>query len=149
MPDQGVTVSLPFETTIIIQSFANAFYEQRVTIQPETGDAIVFPGQGLYDVLIGSTYMVTPSHGSHSDGYYVTVTVDHSTDHGVNWASSAVDGVSCLVANYAMFVVVSEDADNNTWDDATTYFTWYAASNPAMRDPEVIPTADPQYSGRA
>jgi hypothetical protein len=119
----SVTFYLPLATSMTVQSFANAAYAQRVTITPETGPVMVFQGSGYYDTPIGQTLLATPSSGSSPEGFRVTVNVDHSSD-GVNWQPSDVDWMTIIVKYTSIYFVVSEDSADDTWDDATTYFTW-------------------------
>ncbi len=122
MPGSSVTIYLPFSTTVIIQSFVNAAYRQRVTIQPQGSPPIIFSGNGYYDTPIGKTTLTTPD--GLGKGFPVVVTVENSQDNGSNWESSQVDSIDCHVMYYALAIVVSEDSTNNTWNDATTYFSW-------------------------
>jgi hypothetical protein len=148
MPDGTVTITLPASTTLIVQSFVNAAWQQRITITPEQGEPIIFSGSGYYDTPIGHAVMTTQP-GTASK---VIVTVDHSSDGGKSWQPSRVDSVFCKVMYYAMIVVVSEDAGDKTWDDATTYFSWTRLppepSQPS-RSTEEIQAADTLYGGRA
>lgn len=140
MPGSSVTILLPYSTAVVVQSFTNAAYMQRVTIQPQGGQPIVFTGTGYYDTPIGQQTINTPA-GSGS-GYPVVVNVDHSQDGGASWQPSQVDWVDCQVMYYALATVVSEDAMNNTWDDATTYFTWTEPPPSALRQAETDAAVD-------
>jgi hypothetical protein len=137
MPGNSVTVLLPYSTAVVAQSFANAAYVQRVTIQPQGGSPIVFSGSGFYDTPIGQQTLNTPS-GTGS-GFPVVVTVDHSSDGGQTWQPSQVDWVDCQVMYFALSTVVSEDATDNTWDDATTYFSWTEPPSPVLTQPQAQP----------
>jgi hypothetical protein len=116
-----VQFTLPNATQVAIQSFANASYAQRVTIAIDGQSPIVFSGNGFYDTPIGERVVTTPAG---QGGVAVTVTVEHSTNGGATWQPSEVDWNDCLIRYSRFFVVASEDAANNTWDDATTYFSW-------------------------
>jgi hypothetical protein len=146
----SVTLTLPFSTTVVIQSFANAANMQRVTIQPESGQSLVFTGSGYYDTPIGQTTFRTPSSGRSPRGFGMTVSVDHSTNGGATWQPSQVAWVPCVVMYYNVYTVASEDSTDDTWDDATTYFTW-TVPPPAGEQKIVRATAktEESYQGRA
>jgi hypothetical protein len=122
MAGSSVTVYLPFSTTVTIQSFVNAAYRQRVKIQPQGRPPIVFAGSGYEDTPIGKKTIRTPD--GFGKGFPVVVTVEHSQNNGLSWQPSQVDAIDSHVMYYALAIVVSEDSTNNTWDDATTYFSW-------------------------
>lgn len=124
MPGPSVQITLPNATQVIVQSFANAAYVQRVTIAPTGMATVVFSGSGFYDTPIGKQTIATPSGSS---GVPTTVAVEHSADGGRTWQPSQVDFDDCLIRYWQMFVVASEDATDSTWDDATTYFSWSIA----------------------
>jgi hypothetical protein len=126
----SVTLYLPLSTTIVLQSFANAAWVQRVSMRPEAGiSPVTFQGQGYYDTPIGQTTFTTPAHSQNPRGFAVTVSVDHSRDGGQSWEASVVNWAPCQVMYYNLSTVASEDATNNTWDDCTTYFSWSTAPN--------------------
>lgn len=121
----SVQLVLPEATEVVVQSFVNAAYTQRVIILVADNPVPhVFTGSGWYDTLIGSVVLDTPAW---EGGVPTTVAVEHSADGGKSWQPSQVDWNDCLFKYYQLFVVASEDADNNTWDDATTYFSWTTA----------------------
>lgn len=121
----SLTLYLPLSTTVVIQSFVNAAYMQQVIMQPEVGSSIAFLGQGYYDTPIGTTVFVTPDSSQSSQGFAITVSVNHSTDGGRSWQPSEVAWTPCEIMYYNLLLVASEDiTTNNTWDDCTTYFTW-------------------------
>lgn len=122
MAATSVTIELPCSARIVVQSFANAAYPQRVTVEPKGMAAKVLQGQGLHDTPIGSFEFKTPP--GDEDSFPVTVSVAHSRDGGQTWQPSAVAWMNCLVKGYGLATVVSEDAGDDTWDDATTYFNW-------------------------
>ena len=95
MPGTSVTVLLPYQSAVVVQSFVNAAWAQRVTIAPQGGSPIVFSGSGYYDTPIGQQTINTPA-GTDS-GYPVAVNVDHSQDGGQTWQPSTVDWVDCQV----------------------------------------------------
>lgn len=121
MPTGSVQVTLPNATQIVVQSFANAAYLQRVTITLSGQQPIVFTGTGYYDTPIGTQVINTPSG---QGGVATTVAVDHSQDGGQSWQPSQVDWDDCVIQYYQLIAVASEDSGDNTWNDATTYFTW-------------------------
>ena len=121
MPGPSVQITLPNATQVVVQSFANAAYMQRVTITVSGQPPIVFTGSGYYDTPIGSRAIATPAGAG---GVATTIAVDHSQDGGRTWQPSQVDWDDCVIQYYQLIVVASEDASNNTWDDATTYFSW-------------------------
>ena len=124
----SVTLYLPLSTTVVLQSFANAAWVQRVSIRPEAAiSPITFQGQGYYDTPIGQTSFTTPASSQNPKGFAVTVSVDHSRNGGQTWEASVVDWAPCQVMYYNLYTVASEDATNNTWDDCTTYFSWSTA----------------------
>ncbi len=124
----SVTLYLPLSTSIVLQSFANAAWVQRVSIRPEAViSPITFQGQGYYDTPIGQTTFTTPASSPNPKGFAVTVSVDHSRNGGQTWEPSVVDWAPCQVMYYNLYTVASEDATNNTWDDCTTYFSWSTA----------------------
>jgi hypothetical protein len=127
----SVTIYLPLSTTIVLQSFANAAWVQRVSIRPEAVvPPITFQGQGYYDTPIGQTTFTTPASSHNPRGFAVTVSVDHSRNGGQTWEASVVDWAPCQVMYYNLSTVASEDATNTTWDDCTTYFSWSTAPKP-------------------
>jgi hypothetical protein len=124
----SVTLYLPLSTTIVLQSFANAAWIQRVSIRSEAViSPITFQGQGYYDTSIGQTSFTTPASSQNSKGFALTISVDHSHNGGQTWEASVVDWAPCQVMYYNLYTVASEDATNNTWDDCTTSFSWSTA----------------------
>jgi hypothetical protein len=123
MPE-WVTITLPYNTPVIVQCFANAANTQRVSVRPSIGTPWAFQGTGFYDTSLGMQPLNTGS-GSGA-GFDVDVAVDHSTDKGQTWQPSQVDTDDCQIMYFNMVIVVSEDSGDDTWDDATTYFTWTA-----------------------
>ena len=121
MPTGSVQITLPNATQIVVQSFANAANSQRVTITLSGQQPIVFAGNGYYDTPIGTRIISTPAG---QGGVATTVAADHSQDGGQTWQPSQVDWEDCVIQYYQLIAVASEDASDNTWDDATTYFTW-------------------------
>jgi hypothetical protein len=121
MPGGSVQFPLPNGTQIVVQSFANAEWVQRVTITLNGQPPIVFTGRGYYDTPIGSQVLNTPGG---QGGVPTTVAVEHSQDGGQTWQPSQVEMGDCVIQYYQLIAVASEDAGDNTWDDATTYFTW-------------------------
>jgi hypothetical protein len=153
MPGSSTTIYLPYATTVKIQAFVNAAWQERFTITPPSGPAIVFAGTGFFDTMVGQTSITTPPKGSSSRGAPVTIVVDHSADGGRTWQPSQVASATCRIMSYGMCVVASEDSGDDTWDDATLYFTWAspakaaAISAPAM--PAATAAASTMYRGRA
>lgn len=124
----SVQITLPPSTQVVVQSFVNASYRERVTITVPGESPTVWEGTGFYDTPIGSKTIAT---GAEAPGVVVTVAVDHSTDGGSTWAPSQVEQNDCLIQYYHLVVVASEDSGDETWDDATTYFSWTAAPKDA------------------
>lgn len=138
----SVTLYLPLSTTIVLQSFANAAWMQRVSIRPEAVlPPVTFQGQGYYDTPIGQTTFTTPASSQNPRGFAVTVSVDHSRNGGQTWEASVVDWAPCQVMYYTLYTVASEDATNHTWDDCTTYFSWSTA-------PRVLQETHPHHGSQ-
>jgi Fucose-binding lectin II (PA-IIL) len=118
-----VTIPLPPQTTVVVQCYANAAYTQRITITPHGQDPLVYQGTGFYDTPIGSgeIYVSQDQEG------YATVVIENSQDGGQTWSPSEVDVNDCEVSFYNLIVVASEDSSDNTWDDATAYFSYTSA----------------------
>jgi hypothetical protein len=151
MPGNSVTVTLPWGKTVVVQSYANASFLERVTLQPAGGQPVVFTGTGFYDNPMGQTTIQTPASGTGA-GYTVTVTVDHSSNGGASWAPSQAASTVCQLLLSSIVVVASEDGTDNSWDDCTTYFTWGepppdAGQTAATR--MAVQAEAPQYDGRA
>lgn len=151
MPGPSVTFYLPYSTTVIVQAFVNAAWQERFTITPPGGAPIVFSGSGFYDTPVGTTSFTTPASGPSPDGAPVTVAIDHSADGGATWQPSQVDYSSCEIMYYNLTVVASEDAGDDTWDDATVYFSWTQVPQAPASSRLSAAEADagPQYQGRA
>jgi len=131
MSGNSVVITLPYSKTVVIQAFANASYLQRVSVQPQGGPTTVWSGGGFYSTPLGSMTITTPA-GSGA-GFPVTVTIDHSSDGGRTWSGSKLASVPCDVMYYSTIIIGSEDANDNTWNDATAYVTWSQLPAEAVR----------------
>ncbi len=152
MPGSSTTIYLPYATTVNVQAFVNAAWQERFTITPPSGTPIVFTGSGFYDTPVGQTRMTTPTTGTSPLGAPVTVAVEHSSDGGRTWQPSQVDSATCRVMFYSMCIVASEDSGDDTWDDATVYFTWTSLPSAAARRTAATAAAAASattYRGRA
>lgn len=126
MPGSSVSFFLPFGTQIMVQAFCNASWQERATITPSNGTPVVLSGSGFYDTPMGAFALTTAASGPAPQGDPVTVTIEHSSDGGATWQPSQVDVGPCQIMYYNMYIVASEDSGDDTWDDATVYFTWTA-----------------------
>lgn len=151
MSGPSTTFYLPYGTSVTLQAFVNAAWQQRFTITPPSGAPIVFTGSGYYDTPAGTATIVTPPSGPSPDGAPVTVAIDHSSDGGASWRASQVDASICKVMYYNLIVVASEDAGDDTWDDATACFSWTSVPVPAQSGlrHDVTARAPARYRGRA
>jgi hypothetical protein len=117
-------VYLPHETWVNIHAFTNAAFEQHVIIEPEVGATINFTGSGEHDNPIGQTGLQTPQTSEQPAGFRMSVSVESFADG--KWSASAVaQSQLCRGWYYNLIMVVSEDYQDNDWNDAVVLFAWW------------------------
>lgn len=122
-----VTVYLPLNTYVSVRAFTNAGFQQKVTITPENGPAIVLTGNGEHDTPLpnGNFPIQTPGTSSNpSLGFAVTIGVESNNGSG-NWVPSQLIQGTTSVAYYNMAMVISEDYTDNDWNDSCVQFSWW------------------------
>jgi len=149
MPGPNTTIYLPYATRVDVHAFTNAAWTQRFTITPSSGAPTVITGSGYFDTLAGSTVINTPQSGSSPQGVAITIAIDHSRDGGITWQASQVDANACQIMYYGLTIVASEDSGDDTWDDATVYFSWTKVPSQDTQHSVDVSMAKSSYSGRA
>mgnify|MGYP001422086150 CR=1 FL=1 len=125
--------SFPPNTTIYVQSLANAALTQTVTIAPPSGTSAVFSGSGEGNVSMKLTAQgfLSPGStggqpffktGSGSSAYTVTIKSSNGAEN-VQYSQSTSSWSSGATANVLM--VVGEDATDQDFNDAVVLFTWF------------------------
>lgn len=122
------TIYLPFSTQVIVYGYTNAAFTQRITCKFEDGDTQVMTGTGEQNTPTSPPRYIknTPSSGPNPNGFAATVTVDHKSSGSSQWTPSQLNGGSCSVALlYHVLLVVSEDWDDQDWNDGVIQFCWW------------------------
>jgi hypothetical protein len=134
----STVVYLPFSTAVNVRVFSNAYYNQRVTLTPESGNPTVYTGAGEHDHPLGNTIINTPASGASPRGYQVKVTVD--TYYNGSWHPSSVAQGACGIMYYNMTLVISEDYVDQDWNDSGVTFTWWLPpSTRSLDDFQITP----------
>lgn len=120
-------VTFPAGAKVFVQSFANAGYQQQVTIKPPTGAPAIFTGAGEGNIPLNLTtpgFLTSgkgwPSFTAVSGNYIVTVNANGKpTPVAAYEATGATPtGGTAIVAE-----VVSEDSTDKDFNDSITLFT--------------------------
>jgi Fucose-binding lectin II (PA-IIL) len=116
-------VYLPFDTYVVIQAFVSAAWMQKATFTPRAGEGFGFEGNGDDNAEIGKRAIVTPEPEEGQPGFAVALGVQH--DPGGGWvASQLLQGRQYAVGDYSLICVVSEDSNDDDWNDCVVLFSW-------------------------
>ena len=119
-------IYLPLDTYTSVRCFANASFDQKVTITEENGTTHIAQGSGEHDTPLadGDFAIQTPGNSNNpQQGYKITVAVQNN--QGGAWKDSTVMAGGCNVMYYNLKMVVSEDYIDDDWNDAVAVFTWW------------------------
>ncbi|MCG8370345.1 MAG: fucose-binding lectin II [Proteobacteria bacterium] len=121
----SVTVYLPLNTYVSVSGFTNAAFPQQATVVQEDGSQTVMSGSGEHNTPMknGAFSIQTPASSSSPAGYKVTVTIE--SQQGGTWQPSKVISGKISVMYYNTAVVVSEDYQDQDWNDAVVQFVWW------------------------
>ena len=127
----NVSIYLPLNTYINVRGFTNAAFMQQVTIIDENNNTHVMTGSGEHDAPMqnGSYAFTTPSTAKSPMGFQLSVTV-LSQQNG-QWTPSQVISGKTSLMYYNLALVVSEDYNDNDWNDAVVQFSWWTP--PSLR----------------
>ncbi len=116
-------VYLPFDTYVVVQGFTNAAWMQKVTCRPRSGEDFELLGNGENNTLIGTEAITTSAPEEGQPGFEVAVGVQH--EPGGGWVDSELlQGREYAVGDYRMIGVVSEDSNDDDWNDCIVLFGW-------------------------
>jgi len=115
-------VYLPFDTHVVVQAFANAAWTQKVSFAPRSGESFEFLGSGEDNTLFGSRAINTPEPEEAQPGFEVAVGIQH--ENGAWEDSKLLQGRPYAVGDYRMICVVSEDSNDDDWNDCIVLFSW-------------------------
>jgi hypothetical protein len=131
----SVKLSFPGNATVFVQGFANAAYNQAITIQPPSGSSAVFSGNGENNASLaltsqgflsvhsgGQPSFVVPSGGG---TYTISVKANGETSQVMGNMNTVI-----TPSNGQILIgwVSSEDADDADWNDSVLTFTSYIQS---------------------
>lgn len=127
----SVNVYLPLNTYVSVRGFTNAAFLQQATVIQEDGTQTVMSGSGEHNAPMenGDFSIQTPDSSSSPAGYKVTITIE--SQQSGTWQPSSVTSGQISVMYYNTAVVVSEDYQDQDWNDAVVQFSWWTP--PAFR----------------
>lgn len=117
-------VYLPFQTRVIVQAFASAAWLQKATFRPRSGPAFEFVGNGEDNAEIGREVINTLEPDEAQPGFEVALGVQHQQNPGTWQDSVLLQGRQYAVVDYNMICVVSEDSNDDDWNDCVVLFSW-------------------------
>jgi hypothetical protein len=123
-------VHLPFDTYVVIQAFASAAWLQKTTFTPRSGEGFAFEGNGEDNAEIGKQALTTPEPEEGQPGFAVSLGVQH--EGGGGWQDSQLlQGRQYAVGDYNLICVVSEDSNDDDWNDCVVLFSWSTPTGPS------------------
>lgn len=118
-------VALPASQRVYVMAFTNAGYLQRVTLTANGGTPLQFQGNGEGNQEIANTSLVTPSDPS---GWVNTIVLIEFAPDGTSFQPSRYSPAgSFSVYGYNQRTVVSEDADDDDYNDTAVIMTWWVS----------------------
>lgn len=137
----STVVLLPPSTQIFVHALSHAAADQRLRIDPPTGEPAVFHGAGenVTMTLDPPGFVTPPGSGwacfttpdSPEEYLEYTVTIESPQGSTLHTASSIGKvGPSGARSRYATRVVVSEDATDNDFNDSVLLFSYFVAPTP-------------------
>jgi hypothetical protein len=117
---------LPAGTRVYVNAFTNAGFLQRVTLTVNGGGINQWQGTGEGNNELANAPVDTPKDSS---GWVTTsALVEFSNNGGASWNRSKVSPVgSFTIYGYNQRTIVSEDADDDDYNDVAIIMSWWVA----------------------